>query len=381
MHIRSVFIIAVALIGGADIPVCRGSAQSAPPARDVSPLLRPILGLHDIPGMVAATVKGDRIVAIGAAGVRRRGAAEKVTLDDQFHLGSCTKSMTATLCGMLVEQRKLSWETTIAEAFPELKPKMDPAYRAVTLRQLLTHRGGAPADLDAGGLWERLWQQRRDPVAARQMLLEGVVTHPPEAPPGTKFIYSNAGFAIAGHMAERVVGRPWETLMRQRLFEPLGMRSAGFGPPGTDKPIDQPRGHTAAGQPVEPGPAADNPPAIGPAGTVHCSISDWAKFIALHLQAEVGHPRLLKAETFKVLHTPPEGQDYAMGWGVVPRPWADGNVLTHAGSNNLWTCVVWIAPKKDFAVLVCCNQGGDPAAKACDEAAWALIQDELARRE
>jgi len=367
-------------MGGADILVCRCGAEPTLPPRDLGPLLRPILDRHNLPGMVAAIIQGDQIVAIGAAGVRRRGGGEKVAVADRFHLGSCTKSMTATLCGMLVEEQKLSWETTIADVFPELVSKMHPAYRTVTLRQLLTHRSGAPADLQAGGLWDRLWHHRDDPVKARQMLLEGVVTRPPEARPGTKFIYSNAGYAIAGHMAERLAGRPWEQLMRERLFKPLGLQSAGFGAPGSDRSVDQPRGHTEAGNPVDPGPNADNPPAIGPAGTVHCSISDWAKYIALHLQAAEGHPRLLKAQTFKVLHTAPEGQDYAMGWSTTSRPWAGGKVLTHAGSNNMWYCVVWIAPRKDFAVLGCCNQGGGAAAKACDEASWALVQYELANR-
>ena len=361
----------------ADPPETTGGSGVTEKTRDVGPLLMPIVNKHDLPGMAGAIIRGNRVVAMGSAGVRRRGGNEKITIDDRFHLGSCTKAMTATLCAMLVEDGKLSWDTTVADVFPELKEKMDPAWRTVTLRQLLTHRAGAPATLDAGGLWAKLWQQRADPVAARQMLLEGVVGNPPEAPPGTKFIYSNAGYAIAGHMAERVMGKPWEQLMRERLFGPLGMRGAGFGPPGTGKAVDQPRGHTPAGDSVEPGPNADNPPAIGPAGTVHCTLSDWARFIALHMGGDEGNAKLLKAQTFKVLHTPPDGQEYAMGWVVVDRPWGGGRVLTHAGSNTMWYCVVWMAPKKDFAVLVACNQGGDAAAKACDEAAAALIQKEL----
>ena len=69
-----------------------------------------------------------------------------------------------------------------------------------------------------------------------------------------------------------------------------------------------------------------------------------------------------------------------MGWSIAERDWAGSKkrVLTHNGSNNLWFCVTWIAPELDFAVLVCCNQGGPKADKACDEVAWALIQDELA---
>jgi hypothetical protein len=62
-----------------------------------------------------------------------------------------------------------------------------------------------------------------------------------------------------------------------------------------------------------------------------------------------------------------------MGWAVAERPWAGGRVLTHSGSNTMWYCVAWLAPGKDFAVLVCCNRGGDEAAKGCDAAAAAII--------
>lgn len=350
------------------------TALKAEERRDLSVILEPIVRQHDVPGMVAAVVKGDKIIAIGAAGVRRRGGNDKIQVTDQFHLGSCTKSMTATLCAMLVEEGKLSWETTISDVFPELKATMRPGWRTVTLRQLLTHRAGMPADLMEGGLWALLWLQR-DPVTARQMLLKGVLAHDPAAEPGTKFIYSNAGFAVAGHMAEHVMHKPWEELLRERLFKPLKMTSAGFGAPGKAGGVKEPWGHTADGKPVEPGPRADNPVAIGPAGTVHCSIEDWAKYIALHLRGDEGDAKLLKADTFRVLHTPPEGADYAMGWGVAERGWAGGAALTHAGSNTMWYAVTWLAPRRDFAVVICCNQGGDEAAKACDELAAKLVTD------
>jgi CubicO group peptidase (beta-lactamase class C family) len=373
-----VSIVSIALAVAMAAHAIAGDAPAA--ARDVSSILAPILEKHSIPGMAAAIVQGDRTVAIGAAGVRRAGGPEKITVDDRFHLGSCTKSMTATLCALLVEEKKLDWTTTVGDVFPDLRERMRPSWRGVTLEQLLTHRGGAPADLADGGLWARLWAFAGPPTAARRTLLEGVVGREPEAPPGTKWIYSNAGFAIAGHMAEQVTGRSWESLMTERLFAPLGMASAGFGAPGTAGVVDQPRGHSADGKPVEPGPGADNPVAIGPAGIVHASIGDWAKYVSLHLRGDEGDARLLKPETFAKLHAPAAGPppSYAMGWTVADRDWAGGRVLTHNGSNTMWFCVTWLAPKRDFAVLVACNRGGDGGAKACDEASSALVQDELA---
>jgi len=113
---------------------------------------------------------------------------------------------------------------------------------------------------------------------------------------------------------------------------------------------------------------------------VHYSIRDWAKYIALHLRGAQGDAKRLKPATFTRLHAPvgDEPPRYAMGWGVARRDWGGGDVLTHAGSNTMWFAVTWVAPWRDFAVLVASNQGGDQAQKACDEATAALIQDWLA---
>ena len=354
-----------------------GDARNDSKPRDLSPMLTAIVKDSDVPGMVAATVAGDRVVAIGAAGVRKRGATEPVTTSDLFHLGSCTKAMTATLVARLIREGKISWDAKVGDVFSDLNDTMHPKWRDVTIEELLSNRGGAPADLKATGLWSRLWLRQGTPTEQRMTLVKGVVSKEPEAEPGAKYIYSNAGFAIAGAMAEHVTGDSWEDLMRSRIFEPLGMKSAGFGAPGTLEQIDQPRGHKADGTAVGPGAWADNPSAIGPAGTVHAAIEDWAKFIAVHLQGRRGGTDFLPAEVFAKLHRPAvsKGSDdhYALGWSITERPWGGGRVLNHSGSNTMWYCVVWMAPDKDFAVLICTNQGGDKGATACDDAASEMI--------
>lgn len=345
--------------------------------RDLGPTLEPIRKKRDVPALAAAFLVGNRVAARGAVGVRKRGEDKPITIDDKFHLGSCTKSMTATLAAIFVEEEKLSWETTVGEVFQDVEMYAD--WRGVTLAQLLTNRSGAPHNLDADGLWGRLWKHEGSPREQRRTMIEGVLKRAPEAAPGTKFIYSNAGFSIAGAMLEEVADRPWEDLMEERLFRPLGMKSAGFGAPGTEGELDQPRGHTGKGDPVEVGPGSDNPAAIGPAGIVHCTLGDWAKYVAIHLamddenESPAKVPKLLSLESVGRLHT--QVGDYAMGWGVTKRDWGGGRVLTHNGSNTMWFCVVWIAPRKNFAVLVASNQGGDDASKACDEAAGAIIRE------
>jgi CubicO group peptidase (beta-lactamase class C family) len=349
-----------------------GVRAEAPAAKDVSALLAPIIKKHDVPGIAAAVVGNGETVALGVAGVRTRGKPEKIAADDRMHIGSDTKAMTAMLCGILVEEGKLKWDQTLGETFPELEKAMHAKYRRVTLEQLLTNRGGAPGALEKEELWGKLWRHKGTPTSARRLLLQGVTSKPPEAPPSEKFIYSNAGFSIAGHMAEKVTGESWEDLMREKIFRPLGMTTAGFGPPGTRAKNDQPRGHQADGSPVEPGPGADNPVAIGPAGIVHCSIGDWAKFVAANLSS--AKTKVVKPETLEKLHAPAAGEPkYAMGWIIAEgQPWAGGPALTHAGSNTMWFAVAWLAPRKDFAVVVACNQAND---KACNDAVLALIAD------
>jgi CubicO group peptidase (beta-lactamase class C family) len=82
--------------------------------------LEPVRAAHRVPALAAAIIRGDRIVAMGAVGVRIAGSSVPVNITDRFHIGSCTKSMTATLIGMLVDQGALSWEMTLVDVFPDL---------------------------------------------------------------------------------------------------------------------------------------------------------------------------------------------------------------------------------------------------------------------
>ncbi len=162
--------------------------------------------------------------------------------------------------------------------------------------------------------------------------------------------------------------------MQDEVFGPLGMTSVGFGGTGTPGQVDQPWGHATDGKPVTGnGPAMDNPPVLSPAGRVHCTIQDWARFIADQLRGARGEPALLKPESYKTLQTPPFGGDYALGWIVVERSWGGGTVLNHGGDNTMNFANVWVAPRHDFAALVCVNQSGDSAFEATDEALGELI--------
>ena len=350
-------------------------AGNAPAVEPLPGLLEKLCAQYELPALAAAAVKGLKITESAAVGVRQLGGAGKVTLEDRWHIGSCTKSMTATLAAMLIEQGRLKWSTTIGETFPELSRTGDPQWAGVTLDQLLTHRSGAPAEPPAN-LSRNAFAQHGTPSEQRLEFVKGLMLRRPESTPGTTFTYSNQGYAIAGAMLERVTGEPWEKLMTTMLFPACVMPNAGFGAPASPGRTDQPWGHRRDGDklvPVPPGRNADNPPAIGPAGAVHCTIAELARYAAWHGRGERTGTATLKRESFVKLHTPLPGGDYAMGWAVAPRGWAGGNALTHAGSNTMFFAVIWIAPSRDTAFVAATNCAGEKAAKACDEAVAALI--------
>src|SRR5262245_19023013 len=219
----------------ADLLSPPGSSEEDNAPVNVDAILQSILGRGaERFGIAAAVLRGERIIAQGAAGVRKRGSAERITLDDQFHLGSCTKAMTATLVAMFVEEGKLNWTTTLGELFADAVKTMHPAWEKVTLRQVLAHRAGLPNE--PGGLAQvfnelvrparaRLdWAMIQSVGALPQQRLEiarQALSRPPRIPPDTKYRYSNVGYILAGAVLEQLTGRAWEELMRERLFQPL----------------------------------------------------------------------------------------------------------------------------------------------------------------
>jgi CubicO group peptidase (beta-lactamase class C family) len=348
------------------------SPREATADKQISELLKRVQQQSDVPAIAGAIVTSKGLVAFGVAGVRKRGADSRAMPNDLWHLGSNTKAMTATLVARLVEQGRLKWDTTLAEVFKG-GFEIHPDFQGVTVLQLLSHRAGLPANLELVNYLGADGRQERLRAVGQEL------AKPPASTPGSKYEYSNLGYIIAGAVVEQVTGKPWEKNMVEHVFGPLQMKSVGFGGTGTVGKVDQPWPHTANGEP-EPqnGPKIDNPPVMGPAGYVHCTIQDWSKYVGDFLRGIDGKAALLPSAAYQNLSTPPFGGDYALGWIVTEREWAGGTALTHSGSNTMNYATVWIAPQRDFALLACTNQGGDSAQAACDAAVVALLEHHTA---
>ncbi len=361
---------AVAILAAA-----RPTGGASPAVNDVSVLLRPILSKHPGVPAVFGLLWGDgRVRSLGATGVRKAGSSVPVSSADLIHLGSDTKAMTALLVGQLVQAGQLAWTDRMGAIFPELRPSMAPGLADVTVVQLLQHTAGLAPNLD----WRALARTGKPVAEQRQMAVRQALTVPPLSPPGTRFLYSNTDYVLLGAIIERKTGRPWEGVITDRVFRPLGMTSAGFGPPGAADSTDQPWGHVTANGRVTPV-WSDNPPVMAPAGEVHCDMADWAKFVGLYCRPPgEGGPSLLGPPMLAQLTTPAAGGRYAGGWIVVDRGSRGGRALSHDGSNTMWYCRAWVFPRDGYAVLAAANSGTPDAAAACGDVCDALIQQRKA---
>ena len=327
--------------------------QAAEPAADAARLVE-----QGSPGAVVMVLDhGDPVIA--AAGVRANGRAPEIEQADLWHLGSNTKAMTAVLVARLVEQGVVDWDDTVGDWLGDRVETIRPEYADATFADLMHHRSGIianPGPITSLQLMGT--DDGRDVMADRLRYAAAALDHDPGAAPG-EFLYSNAGYTVAGTMLEAATGESWETLLVREVFTPLGIEHAGFGPPGPTSDVDQPRGHRGGMfgglNAVAPGASADNPPAMGPAGRVHMSMADYALWLDAVMAGARGEgdPDFLSPESWQILLTPPEGGNYAMGWGVTD----EGTVLRHAGSNTMWFVQAVLWPEADRAAVAGVNEG------------------------
>ena len=156
------------------------------------------------PGLFAAVIDRKGVRAIATAGIRKLGSPEKLTVNDQVHLGSLTKAMTSVMLETLVADGTLpnGWKTTVAEVFPELLEETQPHYQSVNLFQLVRMKSGIGHYRDLKYNWkDRLAGYFGNPsidiVEERYAMVREILASSPVGPVG-KFKYSSPGLCGGG---------------------------------------------------------------------------------------------------------------------------------------------------------------------------------------
>jgi len=343
-------------------------ATAEPAATDLQPTLGKLREQYHAPALAAAAVRDGKVVAIGVDGVRELGGNDHATITDRSMIGSCGKAATRLLIGRLVDKGKLRWDSTLAELLPDVK--MRDEYRSVTIGEIIGHKAGLQPYTEIGPkrtpiLFE---QSVGGPREQRATFIAHLLMEAPSAPPKTKFVYSNAGYGLLGHIAERLMDQPYEKLMRDEVFRPLGMTSASIGIPGDIPSIAGWTGHmrTPKGfEAVKPG--RPGLPAIAPAGVMSMSIEDFAKLSMALVNVEAGNPTDFLSK--KAIAMLPELKPGSKG--------EEGEVFL--GGDGHYTAAFALWPSRGLSIVVESNAGSsDSLCQATVKAVRELVAPEIA---
>ena len=328
MSLRSLALTALTVL--VSLTACGGGNPEGP-----APATTPLQTSADravgsgLAGLALAHLTADG-TTLAWAGLRQVGSTTQIQPGDAFMIGSTTKAMTAALAGRLVEQGRLAWTMTLAEALPELAAGMQAAYRTVTLEQLLAHRGGVLAftsatDLDRfqAALDGQAGPLPNTPAGRARFFAAWLLAQQPPAgvKPGQDFAYSNAGYALVALMLEAATGRPFAALFEQELARPLGM-TVGWTSSNqafVGQSAGQPAGHVGAKGRLAV-PALDTAEVaawvdlLRPAGEgLTITPDSYATWVRWHLKALRGEATPLASgylQRLRGLKT----DDYAVGW-------------------------------------------------------------------
>lgn len=304
---------------------------------------------HGVPGAAVGILRNGHpeISTFGIASIESRAP---VTPETVFQIGSITKTFTATALLRLFDQGTVDLDVPVRTYLPGLRLSDESAAEIVTLRHLLTHRGGFESEwfVDCG---------TGDEVLAR--LAERLQELRILVPPGTCFSYSSPGILIAGRVLEVVAGRPFGAALRDLILDPLRLDSLRHP---SDDSFLPPR---AAGHLVDQGaPVVARPSEVGridPASGGICSnvrdLLEWARF---HLIRGIGADgeQLLQPATLEAMQAPaaeswPFRTWIGMPWGIDER---DGvRVIGHGGSTWGFAATVELVPARDFALVILTN--------------------------
>ena len=146
--------------------------------------------------------------------------------DTKFRLGSITKQFTSTLILQLVEQGKIKLDGKLTDYLPEYRKDTGDK---VTIHNLLSHTSGIPSYTSLPGFFQNV---SRNPFTVDDFIKK-YASGELEFEPGTKFVYDNSGYFLLGAIIEKVTGKPYEQVLKENIFDPLGMKNSGYDRWGT----------------------------------------------------------------------------------------------------------------------------------------------------
>jgi CubicO group peptidase (beta-lactamase class C family) len=317
-----------------------------------------------VPALAIAVVKDDSIVLMKGYGTRTMGTTQPVDEHTLFAIGSSSKAFTATLVAMMVDQGKMHWDDAATTYLPGVQ-LFDPyVTRELTVRDLLTHRSG----LARGDIMWYATDYNRDEILRRVRFLK------PTWSVRARFGYQNIMYLAAGQAVSHAAARPWDDLVHERIFTPLGMTESNTSIRDLAGKTNVATPHTEVNDTliVVPWHNIDN---IGPAGSINSNVSDMIKWVRFQLaQGSVNGKSLVSASALGETHTAqmviPVGPDakqvnpfthlssYGMGWFL--SDYRGRELDQHGGNIDGMSAMVAVMPEEKLGLVILTNANGSP---------------------
>ena len=327
---------------------------------------------HHIPGMAIAVVKDDEIIMAQGFGVMDLQKNTPVTAETLFSIGSSSKAFTATMMGMLVDQKKLAWDGLVSDQLPAYQFKVEDKILPITYRDMLSHRTGYTRN-------DLLWANGQ---ASRDLILKTAVKAEPVDEFRKNFYYNNVMFLAAGEAMAAVTGKNWDTLLNELILKPLGMNS-------TTSIHEDAIAHAKIALGYQWNDATEhhdllprrNLNNVAPAGGIYSNINDMAQWVRFQLnQGKVKQQQLISQNQLQLTHEPQiqmtAGVDYGLGWML--RQWQNQKVIEHGGNIDGYGAQVALLPDSNLGFVLLTNITATPLQQASMPLVWEHLADKQA---
>lgn len=262
-----------------------------------------------VPGVAVAIIANGQIKSLRAFGVKKRGSREMVTPDTVFRLASVSKTLTSTAAAIMVDQGQLSWDTRVVTELPQVQFRTAKYGNQITLKNLLSQSSGLPTHTYTPFIENNM------PYAETVRRLRFVKF---VCPPGKCYAYQNVVYSLAGDMISKEYGKPFEEFVEDKLFDPLGMRTASYGLDGYRASPNRATPHIAQGKRWVPTDVTENYYHVPPAAGANASVVDMSRFLLAQLgrRPDVLPEEALDALQARVTKNSPAQNHYGTRRGV-----------------------------------------------------------------
>src|SRR5271167_733004 len=344
-------------------------AQSGPPP-DLDAYIARDMKAFDVPGIAIAIVKDGKVVLAKGYGVRKLGDSTPVDENTLFGIGSNTKAFTSAALASLVDAGKISWDDKVYERLKGFQMYDPYVSHEMTIRDLLTHRSGM--GLGEGDLlfWPHT-TYTRDDIIYRLRFMK------PASSFRSRFAYDNLMYIAAGQIIPAVTGKSWEEYIREKILEPLGMKTTNLSTTAFKPGDNYAWPHSKVDGKLQSIPFMDLDNA-GPAGAINSSVAEMSKWVMLQLGhgkipgsgqrifSEAQSREMWTGQTLTPIggdESPlgamrPKFSAYALGWGI--RDYHGRKLVGHSGGVSGFVTRVMLVPEENLGIVILTNaeQGG-----------------------